>query len=189
MGTNPDLSRDLIILDHLDEDPEATQASLASQLGVAVGTINWHLKRLIAKGYIKASRVERRKLRYVITTEGIALRAHLTIDYIQNSFRLYRLVRERVIVALDEVVQAGYNQVNIQGNGDVAEVCRLTCLDRGIKITTGNDVPGLEIHGLKVFICWPDGANKSGNNKLSGDEKTGSAGENQTAFKDGVNGR
>jgi DNA-binding MarR family transcriptional regulator len=156
MGTNPDLSRDLIILDHLEEDPEATQASLASQLGVAVGTINWHLKRLIAKGYIKASRVERRKLRYVITTEGIALRAHLTIDYIQNSFRLYRLVRQRMLLALDEVTRAGYNKVQIRGNGDVAEVCRLTCLDKGVEVSNGPDIPDLEVHGLKVFIHWPE---------------------------------
>ncbi len=155
MGTNPDLSRDLIILDHLEEDPEATQASLASQLGVAVGTINWHLKRLIAKGYIKASRIERRKLRYVITSEGIALRAHLTIDYIQNSFRLYRLVRQRMLQALEEVNQAGYNKVQIHGNGDVAEVCRLTCLDRGITVTNAQDVPDLQVVGLKVFIHWP----------------------------------
>jgi DNA-binding MarR family transcriptional regulator len=156
MGTNPDLSRDLIILDHLEEDPEATQASLASQLGVAVGTINWHLKRLIAKGYIKASRVERRKLRYMITAEGIALRAHLTIDYIQNSFRMYRLVRERMIAVLDEVKQAGYDHVQIHGNGDVAEVCRLTCLDRGVAITNGPEDPDLEVRGLKVFVHWPD---------------------------------
>ncbi|MHC1783384.1 MAG: winged helix-turn-helix transcriptional regulator [Anaerolineaceae bacterium] len=156
MGTNPDLSRDLIILDHLEEDPEATQASLASQLGVAVGTINWHLKRLIAKGYIKASRVERRKLRYVITTEGIALRAHLTIDYIQNSFRLYRLVRQRMLQALDEVTRAGYSKVQINGNGDVEEVCRLTCLDKGVVVSNGPDIPDLEVHGLKVFVHWPD---------------------------------
>lgn len=161
MGMTPDLSRDLIILDHLEEDPEATQASLASHLGVAVGTINWHLKRLIAKGYIKASRIERRKLRYVITTEGIALRAHLTIDYIQNSFRLYRLVRQRMLLALDEITQAGYHKVQIHGNGDVAEVCRLTCLDRGMVVAIGSDIPSLEVLGLKVIIHWPEDDHKN----------------------------
>jgi DNA-binding CsgD family transcriptional regulator len=92
-----DTDRDLILLEHIEQNPEATQASLAAQLGVAVGTVNWHLKRLIAKGYLKASRLERRKLRYIITPEGLALRARLTLDYIQSSFRLYRLVRERSI--------------------------------------------------------------------------------------------
>ena len=44
---------DLTILDHIEKEPDTTQASLAERLGVAVGTINWHLKRLIEKGYVK----------------------------------------------------------------------------------------------------------------------------------------
>jgi len=154
--SDPDLAdtdRDLILLEQLEENPDATQASLATQLGVAVGTINWHLKRLIAKGYIKAGRVERRKLRYVITPEGLALRARLTLDFIKSSFRLYRLVRERSIDALQLVQRAGYTDIFIEGEGDVADICRLTCLEKGIKLAEGKDhAPVLHIQGLKVFV-------------------------------------
>ena len=42
--------------------------TFATQLGIAVGTVNWHLKRLISGGcYVKVMRAERRKLRYLIT--------------------------------------------------------------------------------------------------------------------------
>src|SRR5512139_3016327 len=92
-----DTDRDLILLERLEQNPDAAQASLAAQLGVAVGTINWHLKRLIEKGYIKARRIERRKLRYAVTPEGLALRARLTVDYLHSSFELYRLVRGRML--------------------------------------------------------------------------------------------
>ncbi len=152
-----DTDRDLVLLEHLEQNPDATQANLAMQLGVAVGTINWHLKRLIAKGYIKARRVERRKLRYIITPEGLALRARLTLDFIQNSFRLYRLVRERSIDALHEVEQAGFSRIYIEGDGDVAEICRLTCVEKGISIVAERDhAPVLRIQGLKMFIEWED---------------------------------
>jgi DNA-binding MarR family transcriptional regulator len=156
--SDPDLTdRDLVLLENLEQDPEATQATLATQLGVAVGTINWHLKRLIAKGYLKARRVERRKLRYIITPEGLALRARLTLDFIQNSFRLYRLVRERSIDALQEIEQAGYSHIFIQGDGDVAEICRLTCLEKGIQVIEEKDhTPVLLIQGLKVHVEWED---------------------------------
>ena len=127
-------NRDLIILEQIEKDPDATQASLADQLGVAVGTVNWHVKRLIEKGYVKVQRAERRKLRYIITPEGLALRARLTMDYIQTSFRMYRLVRERMSEALVQVRQAGWNKVRLDGNGDVAEVCRLTCIEQGVEI-------------------------------------------------------
>ena len=144
--------RDLIILEHIEQDPDTSQAAMANTLKVAVGTINWHLKRLIEKGYVKVSRAERRKLKYIITAEGLALRARLTIDYIQNSFNLYRLVRERVVDALKDVHSSGFTAVRIEGSGDVAEVCRLTCLEQGIEISTDASAPLLRIVGLKVFF-------------------------------------
>jgi DNA-binding MarR family transcriptional regulator len=157
MDTESDSTRDLILLEKIEQNPEATQASLAAQLGVAVGTVNWHLKRLIAKGYVKVRRAERRKLLYIITPEGISLRAHLTLDYIQNSFRMYRSVRERVQELLYEVRQAGCTCINLIGDGDVADVCRLTCLEQGIEIVTEEQAPVLEVQGVKVHLCWKDG--------------------------------
>ncbi len=152
MTIPPETSRDLIILEHIEKDPDATQASLASQLGVAVGTINWHLKRLVAKGYVKVRRAERRKLRYIITADGLALRARLTIDYIQNSFHLYRLVRGRVLDVIDEVRAQGHLAVQLEGSGDVAEVCRLTCLEQGLTIVEDSHAPRLVVRDLKVFL-------------------------------------
>ena len=90
MPENAETTRERILLEQIENDPDITQASLATQLGVAVGTVNWHLKRMIAKGYVKVKRAERRKLRYIITPEGITFRARLTIDYIEQSFLLYR---------------------------------------------------------------------------------------------------
>lgn len=153
-------NRDLIILEQIEKDPDATQASLADHLGVAVGTVNWHFKRLIEKGYVKVQRAERRKLRYIITPEGLALRARLAMDYIQTSFRMYRLVRERMSDALKQVRQAGFNKVQLAGEGDVAEVCRLTCLEQGIEIVEDAGAPLLRVDGLKVFIEWRDDKSK-----------------------------
>ena len=156
MTLPPESNRDLIILDQIERNPDATQASLAVQLGVAVGTVNWHLKRLIDKGYIKVRRVERRKLRYIITPEGLALRAPLTLDYMQQSFKLYRLVRSRVVTVLNEVQAAGYREVWLDGEGDVADVARLTCLEQGIQIASQPCYPRLRIQGLKVFVEWEE---------------------------------
>ncbi|MCX6055482.1 MAG: winged helix-turn-helix transcriptional regulator [Chloroflexi bacterium] len=156
MGLENCTERDLVILEHIEHDPDTTQAAMASRLEVAVGTINWHIKRLIEKGYVKVSRVERRKLKYIITPEGLAQRANLTIDYIQNSFNLYRLVRERVLNALQEVRAAGIHAVRIEGNGDVAEICKLTCLEQEIQVSTEGVDPVLHIRGLKIFFEMED---------------------------------
>ena len=62
-----DVERQLRILEALERNPETTQASLAAQLSVAVGSVNWYLKRLVRKGYVKVTRMERRRLKYCVT--------------------------------------------------------------------------------------------------------------------------
>lgn len=148
--------RELTLLEHIERNPDVTQASLAVQLGVAVGTVNWHIKRLVAKGYVKVKRAERKKLRYIITPEGIALRARLTVDYIERSFNLYRRTRRRVITHLTEIKRAGYDSVRLIGEGDVADICRLSCLEQDVKIVPDGNAPSLEIKGFKVLLHMED---------------------------------
>jgi DNA-binding MarR family transcriptional regulator len=152
METSLENSREMTLLENIERDPKVTQASLATQMGVAVGTVNWHLKRLIAKGYVKIQRAERKKLHYIITPEGIALRARLTVDYIEQQFLLYRNTRQRVNEQLQEVRRLELDRVRILGAGDVADICRLTCLEQGIAVVTDDDAPALEVTGLKVVL-------------------------------------
>jgi DNA-binding MarR family transcriptional regulator len=156
METSLENSRELALLESIERDPDVTQAFLATQLGVAVGTINWHLKRLIEKGYVKIKRAERKKLRYIITPDGIALRARLTVDYIEQQFLLYRRVRQRVNEQIEQVRNAGYGRVRIMGTGDVAEICKLTCMEQGIEVVTDGNAPVLETVGLKVILHLED---------------------------------
>lgn len=142
---------DLTILQHIEEEPDTTQATLAARLGVAVGTVNWHLKRLIEKGYVKVKRAQRKKLRYIITPEGIALRARLLVDFIHSSMEMYRLVRKRSANAIKDIKAAGYSAARIEGSGDVAEILELTCVEHGIDIVYDTDAPKLKIVGLKIF--------------------------------------
>jgi Mn-dependent DtxR family transcriptional regulator len=107
---NTQTIRDLNLLEHIEKDPDITQASLAMKLGVAVGTVNWHLKRLIKKG-----------------------------------------AREVLSVAQKN----GHKKVAIVGKGDIADVCRLTCLEQGfsvVDIPEHGQVPVLEIDGKKIIL-------------------------------------
>jgi DNA-binding MarR family transcriptional regulator len=149
--------RELNLLEEIALDPDTTQANLATRLGVAVGTVNWHIKRLIAKGYIKVKRAQRRKLKYIITPEGLALRARLTVNYIENSMELYRLTRDQARRVLQEARQRGIQAVHIDGDGDIADICRLTCLEQGFRLLdeTEDGSPTLRIHGKTIELIEP----------------------------------
>lgn len=150
-STNEEL-RELTLLEQIENDPNVNQSTLARQLGVAVGTVNWHIKRLIAKGAVKVSRAERKKLRYIITPEGLALRARLAVDYVERSFSVYRRTRQRVKEHLARVRSAGFDRVRIVGTGDVADICKLTCMEQGIAVTSDKSAPALVLDGYKVRL-------------------------------------
>jgi DNA-binding MarR family transcriptional regulator len=156
METANEELRELTLLEQIENNPDVNQSTLATQLGVAVGTVNWHLKRLIAKGYVKALRAERKKLRYIITPEGIALRARLAVDYVERSLSLYRKTRQRVKEHLSKIREAGYDRVRILGKGDVVDICRLTCIEQGIAVVTDKDAPALQADGFKVKLQMED---------------------------------
>ena len=149
-------TRDLSLLDNIERDPDVTQADLATQLGVAVGTVNWHLKRLISKGYVKVILAERRILLYIITPEGLAIRARLSVDYVEQQFNLYRRIRLKMKEYVEQIKADGFDRVRLVGEGDVADICRLTCLEQNVNIVDQPGIPTLEVRGLGVALINPE---------------------------------
>ncbi len=149
-------THDLNLLEGIEKDPDVNQSMLANQLGIAVGTVNWHLKRLVEKGAVKVKRASRKKLRYIITPEGIALRARLALDFVQQSFALYRLIRGRAAELAPAIKAAGYDEVRLEAVGDMADVIRLTCMEQGISVVENGEAPLIHMEGMKVFVDYPE---------------------------------
>jgi DNA-binding MarR family transcriptional regulator len=151
--------RELELLAALAEKPEARQVDLAARLGVAVGTVNWHLKRFAAKGYITVKRIGRWHWGYILTPKGMAEKARLTMSYVHSSMNLYRKAREQSRNLLQQVKKAGFEEVNVQGKGDLVDVFSLTCLEQGIRYVSDGgrkDLPILKVVGLDMVLAWPD---------------------------------
>jgi DNA-binding MarR family transcriptional regulator len=150
--------RELQILEYLEHNPDTTQADLATRLGVAVGSVNWYLKRLISKGYVKVRKMQRRRLRYLITPQGVAEKARLTRAYMQASLRLYRETRTQAQTLLVQVLEAGYDTVYVEGDGDLADICLLTCLEQKVNVAQDKGIthiPALVVESRSLALRWP----------------------------------
>jgi DNA-binding MarR family transcriptional regulator len=153
----PNSDHELRILEEIERDPETTQATLAAQLGVAVGSVNWYVKRLINKGYIKVTHLQRRKLKYFLTPSGLALKVKLTRSYMDVSLRVYRELRQAAQATVSEVRQAGYTAIAVDGDDEATEILRLTCLEQGVKVEKKTTrVPLLCPEGTSFTVRWPD---------------------------------
>jgi DNA-binding MarR family transcriptional regulator len=153
----PQVERELRILEALEDNPDSTQAGLAAQLGVAVGSVNWYLKRLIRKGFVKAKQMERRRLKYFVTPAGLALKARLTKEYMEVSLRVYRELRQDAVEAVGEVLSRGYQRVAADHGGEAMEIFRLTCLERGVGVekAPSSSLPVIRTDGTGFAVEWP----------------------------------
>jgi DNA-binding MarR family transcriptional regulator len=150
----------LRILEQVEAEPEVTQAALAARLGVAVGSVNWYVKRLVAKGFVKVTHLQRRRLRYLITAQGIAEKTRLTLSYMEVSLRLYRQLRQQSRVALELARARGYDTVCVNAVDDAGDIVRLTCLEYGIAVRPMGDsteLPMLTPRSDGLEVDWPPG--------------------------------
>src|SRR5687768_17884367 len=117
------LERDLEILKAIDEGLPLTQRALAERLGVALGLTNLYLKRLAGKGLIKVrdfarKPAVRKRLRYVLTPQGVAEKTRLTYEYMGHSLQLYRRTRENLRASLAHLPEQGVKRIALFGTGE-----------------------------------------------------------------------
>jgi len=77
----------------------STQKSLADEIGYSVGKVNYILKKLVEKGFIKAERFvtseNKAKYKYLLTERGIQEKISLTKIFIERKkFEYEELQRE-----------------------------------------------------------------------------------------------
>ena len=81
------------ILKSLERDSHPTQRQLSNDLGVSLGKVNYCLKSLIEKGFIKVNnfRNSNNKIQYsyLLTPKGIEEKAKLTLDFIRIKTQEY----------------------------------------------------------------------------------------------------
>jgi DNA-binding MarR family transcriptional regulator len=157
-SSSSSLENELQLLEALADSPKTSQADLAARVGVAVGTVNWYLKRWSKKGYVKASRLSRWSWSYLLTPQGMAHKARLASQYIEASMMLYRRTRAEAHRLLEQVLAAGYTEVYVDGEGEIAEICYLTCLERKIaRCERPNPaLPVLQVDGSRIELIWPE---------------------------------
>ncbi len=148
---------ELDLLEALEAQPETSQTELAVRVGVAVGTVNWYLKRWASKGYVKIKRVARWRWRYLLTPTGMREKTRLAGEYLEASMSLYRRTRTEAKCLLLQVKEAGHDQVRLDGTGDIAEIAKLTCLELGMRVLPHSEdtsVPVLLVNGTTLELIW-----------------------------------
>ncbi|WKZ46666.1 MAG: winged helix-turn-helix transcriptional regulator [Anaerolineales bacterium] len=122
------------LLNEIAQDSLVTQANLSDRLGIAVGSVNWYIKRLISRGWVKVSHLDRTRLKYDLTADGMAVFTQRALNYARDSLKVYGGLREQAKSLVKELRQDGIQRAYIDGNDEMMDILRLTCIEAGIQL-------------------------------------------------------
>ena len=88
------------LLRQLTNEPAASQRSLATRLGVSLGKLNFCLKALVDKGWVKANNFRRSDNKlgyaYVLTPSGIEEKGRLTQYFLQRKLGEFEALQQEI---------------------------------------------------------------------------------------------
>ena len=104
----------------LQENPSVSQRTLAKEVGINVSTINFCLKALVEKGWIKmgnfSKKPDKLSYAYLLTPTGVAEKAALTKRFLQRKMAEYEKLREEIEALQLEAEQATSPLANESGS-------------------------------------------------------------------------
>jgi len=88
------------LLKSLEQDAKLTQRQLSSELGMSLGKVNYCLKNLVNKGFVKVNNFKnnknKRQYAYLLTSKGIEEKTKLTIEFLKTKTQEYEVLKEEV---------------------------------------------------------------------------------------------
>ena len=97
----------LRVLRALEANPELSQRQLAAELGVSLGGVNYALKALMERGFVKADNFRKSGNKvaylYVLTPKGVAEKASLATAFLGRKLEEYEVLRQEIEALKGEV--------------------------------------------------------------------------------------
>ncbi len=103
----PQQETHLQVLRHIEANPEITQRELAQELGVSLGKVNYCLKALMQKGWIKAKNFKNSNNKaayaYLLTPKGIERKTRITVEYLKRKTEEYNSLKAEIDLLKKEI--------------------------------------------------------------------------------------
>ena len=88
------------LLRKLDSNPEYTQRELSKEMGVSLGKVNYCIKKLVEKGWVKLTNFSHNPNKvgyaYLLTAKGIEEKTKLTYAFLKIKTEEYEMLKEEI---------------------------------------------------------------------------------------------
>lgn len=127
-----DLATLQVISETLNEDPQASQRTLAKKANMSLGMMNAILGRFVERGWIMLTNVNGRKLAYAVTADGIAELAKRGKAFALRTFKLANVYSETFCKKFMEAKVSGKTKVILYGDSYIKFIIKYACSEVGL---------------------------------------------------------
>ena len=114
--------RILNILHILEADDSLSQREISRRANISLGTVNALISRCIRTGLVQVKRLNSRKIRYMLTCEGMKELTKRSIAYIQKSYQAILEVEQKVRELAEEKVKEGKAIVLLGAKDEIYQI-------------------------------------------------------------------
>ncbi len=127
------------VLDALHREEISTQRQLSEISGISLGQVNYILKSLLEKGFVKLGNFQNNPNKigyvYLLTPKGLEEKSKLAVKFVLRKLREYEFLKDRVAARLIEIAKEGQNRVIFFGPLMVRDFITSIIKDRDLSLT------------------------------------------------------
>ena len=113
---------DFHILKTIENNASVSQRKLSSQMELNVASVNFALKRLIQKGFVKMVGANPRRIKYYITPEGLREKTQLAYKFFSKNIHFYKEIRNDIETRIVKAANGTETSIAIYGAGELSEI-------------------------------------------------------------------
>lgn len=131
------------------------QRELSRLLDLSLGQTNILIKRLVTKGYIRISKLDKRRVKYLLTPQGLAEKMSQSVKYTLRTINSIGLIKERFKVLFKDMYAKGERRFFVLGESDLASLVEMAMRDLALKdcrVERIKELPTAETQGT-ILVC------------------------------------
>ncbi|MDD3375039.1 MAG: winged helix-turn-helix transcriptional regulator [Candidatus Omnitrophica bacterium] len=125
--------REFELVNIIGSEIVSNQRDLSHHVNLSLGQTNMLLRRLIAKGYIRIRKIDKRRVKYLLTPQGLAEKMNKSIKYTLRTINSISLIKERLKDLLREIYEKGERKFIVIGKSDLAMMIDIAVKEMNLK--------------------------------------------------------
>ncbi len=119
MTPEPLDEREFELVNIIGQQLGSNQRDLSTQMNLSLGQTNMLIRRLVAKGYIRITQLNQKKVQYLLTPKGISEKFRKSIKYTINTINSIGLIKSRLEALIKDLYIKGARNFDILGDSDL----------------------------------------------------------------------